>query len=71
MRFEKKLIYGVGINDWDTPVRKDGKLIKRVLLMAWCIGALLFRLVPKPHSCLSRHDLFGGMANSIKICKRY
>ncbi|MDC4952827.1 hypothetical protein OHW04_02150 [Acinetobacter baumannii] len=32
MRFEKKLIYGVGINDWDTPVRKDGKLIKEYYL---------------------------------------
>lgn len=32
MRYEKKLIYGVGINDWDIPVRKDGKIIKEYYL---------------------------------------
>ncbi len=32
MRYEKKLIYGVGINDWDTPVRQNGKLIKEYYL---------------------------------------
>ncbi|HCT1656977.1 TPA: hypothetical protein OTP48_003766, partial [Acinetobacter baumannii] len=37
MRFEKKLIFGVGINDWNTPVRKDGKLIKEYYLWSGVI----------------------------------
>lgn len=32
MKYQKKLIYGVGINDWSIPVRKDGKVVKEYYL---------------------------------------